>query len=234
MTYSVEVFSNVGTGRSQNEDNFFAFGKSRGHPQTDGFMSVSNDVSWPLLFLAADGLGGHVDGHLASKTAIDRISASFDINKPNFNLHEAIVVAHQDLSIQSHSKRAMGSTIVGCAIDKKEVLFFNVGDSRSYKIVGSNIIQTSIDDIKDVHSSVLTQCLGGGSRLQQPHFLRFKSNSAEIYLLLTDGVWATIAEEEILDVLVKLGGNAAERLCKRAGELGSEDVCTAIVIRPMA
>ena len=47
----------------------------------------------------------------------------------------------------------MGSTVVGLVLGSTEVVFFNVGDSRAYRLVQENIEQVSEDDLR---SSALT------------------------------------------------------------------------------
>ena len=128
----------------------------------------------------------------------------------------------------------MGSTVVGIVLGSTQAVFFNVGDSRAYRLGQSNIEQVSEDDLSSSGSHILSQCIGGGSRLPKPHVVELQRNETETYLLMSDGVWASISDKKIMETVASSDGNSARDLCDLAVQSGSEDDCTAIVIRPKA
>ncbi len=129
--------SHVGRVRDHNEDSYL----------------VDADA---LVFLVADGMGGHAAGEVASKLAIDGVAASWrsapiqaqareyvgkgDIDRRKrllANLRDGVLTAHEGivaLGAADESKKGMGTTLTGFLIAGGEALFAHAGDSRAYLI----------------------------------------------------------------------------------------------------
>jgi protein phosphatase len=143
--------SDVGLARKRNEDNLFIDEKLR-------------------LFMVADGMGGHEDGEIASKLAIQTISRQVE----QFNLangahsyrqnteaipsllqhaiEEANNLVHGNNIARGLSEsRGMGTTVSGLWIGPSandyqfHLYIFNVGDSRIYSYTDSILQQLSTD-----------------------------------------------------------------------------------------
>ena len=233
-SYSIEACSRAGKDRQKNEDNFFA--ASRMGPSSGDcvFVESFEELPTPTVCIVADGLGGHEEGEIASRVVIEELVSCIGEDDFKSVISEAISNAHQKLSLMSRGRRPMGSTVVGLVLGSTQVVFFNVGDSRAYRLAQENIEQVSEDDLRSSGSHVLSQCIGGGSKLPKPHLIESQKLDGEIYLLMSDGVWATISDKKIMEIAKSSEGNSAENLCDLAVQLGSEDDCTAIVIRPNA
>ncbi|MCP4447253.1 MAG: SpoIIE family protein phosphatase [Myxococcales bacterium] len=129
--------SHVGRVRDHNEDSFFVDTESQ-------------------VFLVADGMGGHAAGEVASKMAVDGVSAKWrsaplqeqvreyaghgDIDRRKkllATLREGVLAAHKgivELGCSDESKKGMGTTLTGFLIAGGEALFAHAGDSRAYLV----------------------------------------------------------------------------------------------------
>jgi serine/threonine protein phosphatase PrpC len=139
--------SDIGRGRSTNQDAFVADTSIR-------------------LFAVADGMGGHGGGDVASRLAIEAISAyirdsvgpdgnlwPFGIDRrlsPEANrLRTAIQLANRTIFNASRSNidyNGMGTTIVAALVAGSRVVVGHVGDSRAYWIGDGRIEQLTKDD----------------------------------------------------------------------------------------
>jgi len=111
-----------------------------------------NEDSWLVdaelgLYAVADGMGGHGAGDVASRTAIDALSRSFEKtppsqHDPDLKHHVANAVVHANASVYQQNQQkqlapgdGMGTTLVGlyCPPQSDRAVAFNVGDSRIYR-----------------------------------------------------------------------------------------------------
>lgn len=127
----------VGAVRQRNEDSCLVFvSESGGHFQMRPFG----------LYVVADGMGGHTEGHLASKTA-SRVFTQYVLDKLYLPLLQdrAILIGSKILEIledavhtahaavfQPEPDKNGGSTLTAALILGKELYLAHVGDSRAY------------------------------------------------------------------------------------------------------
>jgi serine/threonine protein phosphatase PrpC len=106
----------------------------------------------------------------------------------------------------------MGSTVVGLCQDGARISIFNVGDSRAYRVDGRALVQLSVDDSEDTawkpgslfaRSGMLTQCFGGFTEYCaiEPHLHTEACAPGSTYLLCSDGLYETLDEEQLLDMI---------------------------------
>ena len=138
--------TNVGRKRNHNEDNFLIV-----HDQ--------------LLYIVADGMGGHAAGEVASKIAVETVSQFFkdtaeddEITWP-FKMDRAkkyeenrlvTAIKYANLKIYEEAlanakKKGMGTTIVACNFTQDGVYLAWVGDSRIYRFRKGELKQMSED-----------------------------------------------------------------------------------------
>jgi protein phosphatase len=113
------------------------------------------------LFAAADGMGGHARGEIASKLAIDVLYATF-YNSPgdpvemfkkailtaNTAVRRAGVLAKPETVGDGDGARTlprMGTTLVAALVMSRWVLVGNIGDSRAYLMNDGRLEQVSRD-----------------------------------------------------------------------------------------
>ena len=139
--------SDVGLQRDHNEDSF----------------AILEDHE---LYIVADGMGGHRAGDVASRLATDaivdffRATATEDVTWPfHFDaqlseeenrLLTGIRIANRQIlerSTRSRECHGMGTTVVGALFSKKKKKMYigHVGDSRAYRVRGSEIKQMTRD-----------------------------------------------------------------------------------------
>ncbi len=228
----INAHSQRGAEREQNED---CLGIMKWRNHNEEADSVCMEIAFsdlPALFLLADGMGGHENGEIASKTAIDTISHEFDLTPNDFNVSSAVMEAHEALqSMPQASWRAMGTTIVGIYIGESEASIFNVGDSKAYRVRDNAIEQLSIDDVSaGTRNTNLLQCLGGGVKRPKAHLFDVAYRSGDIFVLLSDGVSDCLSDREILDTVSTASEKSACWLCDNAVKAGSGDDASAICI----
>src|SRR5262245_21290223 len=142
--------------------------RTRAAGKTDvGLVREHNDDNLPLLpqyrvFAVADGMGGHRSGDVASQLAVTTLEDFFSITvgrdatwpfpaDPNLTEEENYVVTSLrlanrrifDRSLKTMADFGMGTTVVAAlfAKDGNRVTIGHVGDSRCYRIRGTEILQ---------------------------------------------------------------------------------------------
>jgi len=187
-----------------------------------------------VLIMVADGMGGHQDGDIASRTAVERLSQIFLVSRDDFNIDKAIADAHIKIQTVARDNRgayAMGTTIVGAVLKSNECIFFNVGDSRAYRVRKRNILQVSVDDVDlGRYRSGMTQCLGGSiTVLPRPHIKSYDILPGDLLVLVSDGISDVVPDEKIMDIVSTTTTDCAFKLCEEALRRGGGDDFTAII-----
>ena len=104
------------------------------------------------LFAVADGMGGHAGGEVASRLAIDALTAAFGRQPTGLRLGRSRLSANA--AVWAHSQenadlRGMGTTLTAVALVDEgghDVLaLVNVGDSRSYRFHDGELTQITTD-----------------------------------------------------------------------------------------
>ena len=244
ITFSYYGSSDIGMIRVENQDSLGKF------PPNDFNLYAEKGQ----LFIVADGMGGHVGGKEASRTAVDTIrdvyfSGSSD---PFTSLKESIEKANFKIfkkSEDSKELRGMGTTCTVLVLKDDRGFIAHVGDSRIYLIESNSskkIVQLTEDHTK-VHEmvkegiltekeaesypakSVLSRALG----VEQKVNIDFKNitiKKGQSYVMCSDGL-AGVSKEEILHIVT---ANSPEDSCTKlinlANDRGGKDNVTVIVI----
>ena len=123
----------------------------------------------PFVCLVADGLGGHAAGEVASRRAVESI---FEARAALSGPHKIAKILHAvDADLRRYMRAdpalaGMGTTIAGLVADTNGPRWFNVGDSRVYRVRDDGLlVQASVDDRfapeLGLVANALTACLGG-------------------------------------------------------------------------
>jgi len=112
--------------------------------QANRMMSQKSLDSDHLLACVCDGLGGHAHGDAASRFVCEQISSRF------FEAAPSPAVARNMLAeIQQSAERLLpensGTTVAGIMVAGHQVIVFNAGDSRVYRILPSGMPRLSHD-----------------------------------------------------------------------------------------
>ena len=227
--------TDTGLVRSNNQDNYFIDKLPQG-----------------ILAIVADGMGGHKDGEVASKIAIEAILETFKHNqeRPPLTMGQAIQVANleiYDYSSEVAGHQGMGTTLTALFLDDQIAIIGHIGDSRAYLIRDGQIEQLTRDhswvadrvrqgiltefEAKKHHwRNVITNALGATQEVSLDLF-HFVVEENDKLLLCSDGISTLFSNEEIFEIIIDSSPkDAVEKLMFQANELGSPDNITALVI----
>ncbi len=239
--------TDIGLKRELNEDSVISF-----LPEDQQVMENKG-----VLFVVADGLGGHTRGEVASQLAVNTIRDVYysqEGDDPAASLRLAIEQANARIYNESFAMspkpepdQMMGSTCVAAVILGDIVHVANVGDSRAYIIRDGQAHQISLD-----HSLVAQQLREGlitkeqardhpdrnkiyrclGSETVEVDTFSEKVQPGDLLLLCTDGLTELVPEEEVASIVQQHEPqDSVQRLIERANELGGRDNITAVVAR---
>lgn len=200
---TVAGITSAGKVRSHNEDCLGLSDWIRQRPMT-GPVQLSMCVGEPVLFVVADGMGGHAHGETASRMAVTRLLAQ----SPALSSEQAVVQAIQETNAAMYELmatdamfRGMGTTLAGVVVCPEKIIGFNVGDSRIYQFRHGYMQLLSVDDTVDfpyalttertgLASHAITQSIGGASEPTDvtPHVWSHPLEGSQRFLLCTDGL----------------------------------------------
>src|SRR5579863_2715278 len=210
------------------------------------------------LFAVADGMGGHVGGEIAARTAIDTLQAEFARKPSADGLAGAIHEANRAVWGRGHADvdlRGMGTTLTAVALvatdEGDRLVLANVGDSRAYRLHGDELVQLTTDhsvaeelvargELSEEeaaihpHRHILTRALGVQPEVAVDVW-QFVPEEGDRFLLCSDGLTNEVLAEEITDVLIETRDprEAAETLVRMANQAGGNDNATVVVLDVM-
>lgn len=215
----------------------------------DAFL-ISTELG---LYAVADGMGGANAGEVASKIAIETLSAFYrnESGRTVETLESAFQTAHG--KIQEHSTRVaccrgMGTTLVAALACETGFLLASVGDSRAY-LLRDGVLQQMTEDqtwINEVgrklqideetlrrhpYRHILTQALGVSERLKV-HVDPLRAGPGSQIILSSDGLHGVVDEEEMQRILTS-GRNLSDRchsLIEAAKRAGGPDNITVVLL----
>ena len=240
-----------------------------------GLQRDHNEDSFAILqdhelYIVADGMGGHRAGDVASKLATEaivdffRATAAEDFTWPfHFDsrmseeenrLLTGIKIANRQIVERSSRQRechGMGTTVVGALFSGKKGKMYlgHVGDSRAYRVRGSEIKQMTRDHSlvndyllampelteeqkSELPKNVITRALG----MQEHVSVDLQGDDASVgdcYILCSDGLSGMIEDSEILEIVSQSPNieDACRKLIALANEHGGEDNITAVLVK---
>ena len=131
----------------------------------------------------------------------------------------------------------MGTTLVALAYYEGEFYSMNCGDSRLYRFRDGDIVQLTTDHSlsslmgDEKHSSVITNCIGGGCVSSYIDLVQLTSDIqvGDSYLLCSDGL-SDMMSDHRLAILLSEGADA-DGLCNAAIERGGFDNVSVCLIK---
>lgn len=218
--------------------------------------SINEDahVAQPPVFVVADGMGGHDAGEIASAIAVESFRGlAGRATVAPADIEECLASAQLQIErLSVGSDRSAGTTVSGIAITEVEHLgywlVFNLGDSRSYRMVRGTLEQLSVDhsvvqelvDAGELEASsmqshpqrnVITRALGAGS-VAAPDFWLLPAETGDRLLICSDGLTTELDDAQIAVILRDESDPqlAATRLLHESLLHGGRDNLTVLVI----
>lgn len=243
LPLTVAVRTDVGRVRPNNEDSY-------------GLQWLPDGT---LLVIVADGMGGHEAGEVASRLAVDTITAELleqPVPDPRHRLYNAFLAANRAIleEGQRGGKRGMGTTSVVTVVRGREAFVAQVGDSRLLHVRRGHLVWRTLDhtrvqslvdrglireDEARSHSDagMLTRALGharmsNGDPLE-PEVQRepLRLEEGDTLVLCTDGCHDALEDWEIaMAVAGSSGEEACERLIGMSLDRGGHDNVTVAAV----
>jgi protein phosphatase len=207
-----------------------------------------------VVFVVADGMGGHRGGEIASRIAVRTILAFYtaDANGDRSQalaraFHEANQTIIQEATADS-TLFGMGTTCTALALHHGRAYIAHVGDSRCYLLRRGKILQITSDHSvvgemvrsgilsdEDARThprrNVITRSLGAQPDVAAETPESIELQRGDVFLLCSDGLTAYLSD---VDLSVVLATHAPEPACKKlvsmANEQGGRDNITAQVV----
>ena len=199
------------------------------------------------LFALADGMGGHPQGEVAAQMALQTLAARFQreahptLEEPLRFLHDAIVAGHHQLLRYATEHSLMDTprtTVVACVLQGDAAYWAHCGDSRLYLVRGDKLIARTRDhsysELQDtlaqvvplaerMNRNVLFTCLGSPGRPVIDAAGPLRLQPGDRIMLCSDGLWGTLPDLEISDVLARMPiSDAVPELVERALRVAGE------------
>lgn len=215
----------------------------------DSFIAVEP------VFAVADGMGGHETGEVASSICVRTLEASSIIGSrtPHFTAGDLEELLYQaDQRIRSEAGGRAGTTLTGVVLVEESGapywLFFNVGDSRAYRLSNGTFGQISVDhsevqELVDLgriteaqarthaRRHVVTRALGMGDDAEADFWL-LPVEEGDRILLCSDGLSGEVTDDGIYTILSTVHDpqEACDELIAATLRSGARDNVTVVVV----
>jgi serine/threonine protein phosphatase PrpC len=247
----VNAFTHEGRRRANNEDSI-TVGGWVSDVAMSGPRRSRHELTAPFLVAVADGMGGHAAGEVASRYTIKRLAAESLAGERDVAATLIAINAelYQTMAAEP-DYRGMGTTAVGLLLTPSQAIWFNLGDSRIYRLaggrvehavigeerferhVGGRLEQLSVDDVPPgPRSGTITQCLGGAPAFTRvlPHTGVQALSVPSRWLVCSDGL-TDMVPDEVIEAMMEAGDEeAVRRLFTVAMEAGGDDNVSIIVV----
>jgi serine/threonine protein phosphatase PrpC len=212
------------------------------------------------LFVLADGMGGHQDGEIASRLAVDTMLAGFR-KIPKGVMHASLLPrlvqdANHAVYEAGHARNSrggsMGTTLVACALRFDSAVVSHVGDSRCYLFRNGHGAPLTRDHTvadEQIRLGILSpsEAAEGDGRnlltrsLGQELFVAADTITVnvipgDVLLLCSDGLHSLLPHA-MIEHLIHVNPNlekAAEALVAAANQAGGHDNVSVQLIRVLA
>ncbi|CAI8825400.1 bifunctional protein-serine/threonine kinase/phosphatase [Pseudomonas donghuensis] len=189
------------------------------------------------LFALADGVSQCADGGLAARASLQALALDYYATPATWGVAQAL---DRLLLAQNRWLRANGggqpllTTLSALVLRGRRFTLAHVGDCRIYRWAAGQLQRISEDHVWDQPGMqhVLKRALGLDQHLQVD-YLEGELQAGECFVLLSDGVWASLSEAQIRAVLreqIDLQ-DAAQTLVSSAHHSGSQDNASALLVR---
>lgn len=209
-------------------------------------LSRNGTVDSPSLAVICDGCGGYAGGGFAAQTVLEFLSYEDPSALSDINYLSQVLDNCQSIIFQKKEEMpqysAMCTTIAGCVFCDDCVVVFHSGDSRVYRhdrwglakmTRDHSIVQDMIDfgeitpeeALTHPKRNVISRCIGIAGPSPEIYVSHTGLNPGEKYLLCSDGLWESVSDDEIREILDSnlTLQEMANELVNKAMAQGSDD-----------
>lgn len=189
------------------------------------------------LFALADGVSQCADGGLAARASLQALVLDYYATPATWGVAQAL---DRLLLAQNRWLRAQGAgqplltTLSALVMRGRRFTLAHVGDCRAYRWAAGQLQCLSEDHVWDQPGMqhVLKRALGLDQHLLVD-YLEGELQAGDCFMLLSDGVWASLNEQQIRSVLREQTDlqDAVDTLVSAAHHSGSQDNASALLVR---
>ena len=194
-----------------------------------------------LLAAVADGVGGHAKGREASEFTVRGLLSDYYATPDTWAIPKALDMVLQALNRWLYSQAqkqqqnvGMATTLTAMVMRGSRYTYAHVGDSRLYLLREGTLSKLTNDHVWDHPEldNVLSRAIGLDATVAIDYG-EGELRTGDVFMLCSDGVWNKLGDKRICDLLLDHNDpqEAATRLASIAEDTGSQDNCTALVIR---
>ncbi len=201
------------------------------------------------LLIVADGMGGHRGGATASRLCVDTVARVFQAVKepPDERLRRGLRLANDKIyraALNNTGLKGMGTTGVALLFSPPRAVWIGwMGDSRAYLVragsarlltrdhslvadwIRSGILSADEAD-RHPRRNELTRALGSAEAVEA-EVVELEVQPGDVLMLCSDGLWGSVQEEKIGDILASMKpAPAARALVDVANANGGPDNIT--------
>ena len=206
------------------------------------------------LWAGADGMGGHDAGDVASAKVIEALLGLPIVYGLDALVDSAVSALERvnrdliDLAGSADADRSIGSTVVGLAIAGGQYRAFWAGDSRAYRVRGTEVehltrdhslVQKLVDAgmldpaeaERHPNANVITRAVGVAPELGA-ETVSGEVSAGDQFVLASDGLTRLVDDLELAEAL-KIGtlDEAADRLINLVLDRGAPDNVTIVIVK---
>ena len=209
------------------------------------------------LFVVADGMGGYRGGEMASQLAVKEIGSAFRDNNFEGEPHDGVprqaselarAIQTANAAILETAKRnpeleGMGTTVCAARFSptKRRVYIAHVGDSRCYRLRGTELKHMTADHtmadhgVKGPAAAHLSRAVGIWPTVPIDVVMGVPKTD-DSFLLCSDGLTKMLKDSEIAEVLrtEPHPKQAVQKLIDAANGRGGKDNITVVLVRVVA
>ena len=188
------------------------------------------------LFALADGVSQCADGGLAARATLQALAMDYYATPATWGVAQALdrLLLAQNRWLRAQGSQPLLTTLSALVLRGRHFTLAHVGDCRAYRWHAGRLQCLSQDHVWDQPGMqhVLKRALGLDQHLLVD-YLDGELQAGECYLLLSDGVWASLGDQHIQAVLREQPDlqSAADTLVASAHHNGSQDNARALLVR---
>ena len=206
----------------------------------------SGSIATPAIVTVCDGCGGYAGGGIAAETVLEYLSYEEPKDLRDVNYLAQVLQNCENVIQEKKSENAyyaeMCTTVAGCIFHEDGMVIFHSGDSRVYRCDcwgaarmtrDHSLVQRLIDAgqitpeeaLFNPKRNVINRCMGINGLPPEIYVSHAPIRPGEKFLLCSDGLWESVQDAEINEILDGNGSLAqmVETLVELAISNGADD-----------